>query len=680
MQHAKSILSLLTFIAAVLMASAPLHAQTASETWQQLYEELMDNAVDDDDGTASATDAYDLLQQLAAHPIDLNTATTEELEQLPFLSSQQVADILGYRLRYGGFSSVGELRMVRSLDFLQLTLLPFFVSISAEGVKDDRNARKVRDFLSILSHGRHTLTATGRMPFYNRRGDRNGYLGYKYRHWLRYEFDCGQYVRAGLTASQDAGEPFFSGNNKQGYDLYNYFVQVQKMGPLENAVAGKYKLSMGMGLLSGASFSLGKQATLQSLGRTTRSLRPHASRSEADYFHGLAATVRLARPLALTAFVSHRPVDATLNADGTASSLIYSGYHRSPTEMQKKHNTHLTSTGASLAWHRGALRLGLNAIYTHIDRPLEPNRDVLYRRHYAHGSDFANLSVDYAYNHYRFTLSGETATDRYGHMATLNTLSLRVADNLSLVAVQRFYSYRYTSLHGHCFGDSQRPQNESGVYIGASWRPATHWQLQAYADYASFPWARYQASQPSHATDLLLQATYERSRLSLQARYRVRLRQKDNADKTALTAADDHRARLQLTITPNTVWRLKTQADYAVATYKTTSRGWLLAQQVDWQHRALLLRLIAAGFNTDDYQSRLYLYEPHMEGDFSFPTYYGQGLRLALTARADVGRHLRLSLRLGHTRYFDRDAIGSGLQLISQPQTTEADLQLRWRF
>ena len=33
------------------------------------------------------------------------------------------------------------------------------------------------------------LSATGKIPFYERRGDQNGYLGYRYRHDLRYQFN-----------------------------------------------------------------------------------------------------------------------------------------------------------------------------------------------------------------------------------------------------------------------------------------------------------------------------------------------------------------------------------------------------------------------------------------------------------------------------------------------------------
>ena len=104
--------------------------------------------------------------------------------------------------------------------------------------------------------------ATGRVPFYDRKGDNDGYLGPKYRHWLRYQFTYGDQVKAGLVGAQDAGEPFFTRQNKKGYDYYSLYVQLRNMGRLESLVVGNYRVSMGMGLVMNNGFSLGKLALL----------------------------------------------------------------------------------------------------------------------------------------------------------------------------------------------------------------------------------------------------------------------------------------------------------------------------------------------------------------------------------------------------------------------------------
>lgn len=646
-------------------------------TWEQTWHEVIHTEDMDDD---EAEDTYERLQQLAEHPVDLNKATHQELEQLPFLSEQQIDELMEYLLRYGPMRSFGELRMIRSLSYQQQALLPFFVEIREEPVKE----KVFPHWSTIARYGKHTLTMTGRLPCYNRQGDLDhhdtGYLGPKYRHSLRYEFSYGTYLKLGFVGAQDAGEPFFSSNNPWGYDAYSYYLQIQHLGRLENAIVGKYKISAGMGLVLNSSFSLGKQVMLQSLGRHTNTLRPHGSRSEADYLQGAAATVRLFRPLTATFFASYRPVDATLNTDGTAATIITSGYHRTLTEFKKKHNTHQADVGATINYRQGGFHLGANAAYTQLDRRLQPNKKERYRLYYPQGEHFLNTSIDYGYKHYRFTFNGETATNADGALATIHTLSYQPSQFLSIMALQRFYSYRYTSLHAHCFGETSRTQNESGYYLGFSWHPISNLNLQGYADYAYFPWERYQVSQSSHSWDFMFQGDYQLQRWNLSARHRVRLRQKDNADKTALVPDNEQRGRLSLTYAHPSNWSAKTELDYVRSDYKTTSRGYMVSEHLAFSQQWWQMSLTAGYFNTDDYNGRIYIYERQMQHDFSFPMFYGQGIRTALFVKADVMQQLQLSAKLGYTNYFDRAVIGTGQQQIAQSHTTDLDLQVRWKF
>lgn len=645
------------------------------QTWEQVWQEMM-TPEDEEESEVTWEEYHERLQQLADHPIDLNRTTREDLEQLPFLSEQQVMDIMEYLDRYGPMRSMNELKMVRSLDYQQISLLPFFVYVG----EVPREEPHFPSFHNITKYGKHSLTATGHVPFYERKGDQNGYLGYRYRHSMRYEFTYGNYVKAGFMGAQDAGEPFFANQNSRGYDTYSYYIQVKKLGILENAVIGKYKVAAGMGLVLNTSFQLGKLTTLQNMGRQTYTLRAHSSRSEGDYFQGAAATIKLSKPLSITAFASYRPIDATLNNDGTATTLITSGYHRTPTEMQKKHNTHQTAFGGSIGYRQNGLHLGANAVYTNMDRTLQPNTNTPYRRYYPQGDRFFNTSLDYGYTHYRFTFNGETAMNKDGAMATLNSISFQPSSGFSLVAIQRFYSYKYSGLYAHGFGNSSRTQNESGLYLGFTWQPLAHLHLQGYADYAYYPWARYQAAQASEAWDFLLTGNYQLSHWNLQARHRFKRKQKDNTSKTMLIPSNEHRTRISAAYTSDAGWTSKTQAEHVYSVYKTTSQGWMISEQTGYQQKSWQANMTLGYFHSDDYASRIYLYERQLQHDFSFPSYYGNGLRLALFAQISVNDHLRLATRLGYTNYFDRTSIGTGLQEIAQSHTTDLNLQVHWKF
>ncbi len=642
--------------------------------WQQVWHDMMDE-VDDEEAPEQAEEYFDLLNELAEHPLDLNQATREELESLPFLSDQQVMDFIEYRDRYGALHSMGELRMIRSMDYQQLSLLPYFTYVG-----EVKEAPYFPSLQTIAKYGGHELTASLRYPFYERKGDQNGYLGYKLRHWLRYEFSYGNYVRLGLLGSQDAGEPFFANRNTWGYDNYSYYLQILRLGRLENLIVGKFKLSAGMGLVLNNSFSLGKLNMLQTLGRVSNIVRPHASQSVADYFQGTAATLRLSKPLQLTLFASHRPIDATLNDDGSAATLIVNGYHRTPKEMEKKHNTHQTTTGAHIALQHRGLHVGATAVYTHLDRRLSPDMDTPYRRYYPHGNHFLNASLNYRYMHYRFSLNGETAIDQNGALATINALSYQSASSWSLILLQRFYSYRYTSLHGHAFSEGGHVQNESGIYLGGTWQPFRRLQLKGYLDFAYFPWARYRVSESSKAYDYLVEATVLLShRWTLKGRYRLHQRQMDNKEKDGLRQRQEHRARLSA-IYGQGEWQSVTQADFVATKNDSLSRGWMLSQKVNWSHNQWQASLSASYFDTQSYDSRIYTYERQLPRNFAFPMCYGNGIRLAVLARLNIGRWLQIDAKVGCTHYLDREATGSGLQHIDSPTLTDGELQARWRF
>ncbi len=641
--------------------SLSLNAQSDYQ-WEKYLNEVMSA---EDMESAEWEDSYEMLCELAQHPLDLNHATREDLEQLPFLSAQQVEEIMEYIYRYGPMKSLAELQMIRSLDYDRRRLLCCLVFID-----EDAKEKEQRQY------GRSELLATVRVPFYERKGDEAGYLGYPYRHWVKYQFTYGNRLKAGIVGAQDAGEPFFANKNRKGYDFYSAYLQLNRLGRIENLVVGKYRASLGMGLIINNSFALGKLSALQNLGRSTTTLRPHSSRSAADYLNGVGATINIAKGLSATAFFSYRNQDATLKDDGTVSSIITSGYHRTETEISKKNNLKNTTIGGSIRYQNHGLHGALNIVGTHLNRELNPNTNILYRKYYPQGYDFLNFSSDYGYVHPRFSFNGETAINKDGAFASVNSLSLRLNGEMSMMALHRFYSYRYTSLYSRCFSDGGRIQNENGIYLGASWKPSPRWNISVYTDYAYFPYPRYQVSQPSHSWDNLLQATYTSNKWTLSGRYRFRIRQKDNNEN--LINLNEHRGRITAVSEGRILSR--TQLDFSMITSADRHRGYMLSETLGFTYRWLRLHAGFGYFHTDDYDSRIYLYEQGPLYNYSLSQYYGQGIRYWMMGRANIGKRLMLTAKIGTTNYFDRSEIGTSYQQVKASSLTDLDLQLRWKF
>lgn len=664
-------LHLFTLYAALSVLPAAVAAQESQPPWESCFGELV---AEEGDEAESWEDMHDILSDFAEHPIDINAATREDLEQLPFLSDRQIEDICEYLYRYGSMRSGGEWLMIESLDRTRRRLMQC-LTYMGEGKK--RGFPTVKD---MAKYGKNTLTAAAKVPFYDRKGDKNGYLGYKYKHWLRYDFSYGDRVRIGLVGSQDAGEPFFSAGNGAGYDYYSFYLQIRKTGRIENLTVGRYRLAFGMGLVLNGSFSLGKTAMIAGLGRSQNAIRVNSSRSEANYFQGAAATVRVARGLTVSTFASYRPLDATLNDDGTARTIVTTGYHRTMKEMEKKNNMHATAVGANVRYAAGGLHAGATAVYTHLDRELRPATSTLYRRHYAAGSDFMNAGIDYGYICHSLSVNGETAVNRHGAIATANSIGVNLGGGLTLMLLQRFYSYKYTSLYANSFSDGGAVQNESGIYLGAGWKPSAHLQISAYTDYAYFAWAKYRISKSSHSSDNLLSANASFGRWGVGGRYRLRLRQRDNTNKTGLIDYNTHSLRLYVLYDGDGRWSCRTQADFALTEYKERDRGWMVSENINRKFKWLQLNLSANYFKTDSYESRVYAYERTLLYSFSYPAFYGHGIRYTLMARVDIGRHAMLTAKLGVTDYFDRSTTGSSYQTIYGSSAADLEVQARLKF
>lgn len=661
------------YIYIVFLIALTPYTKGFAQDWLPLLEQV----ADDEESEEASEQVVDLLCELAQQPIDINTATREQWQQLPFLSDSEIDGLLEYVSRYGPVKSLGELAMVEQINYLKRQLLTHFICIG----KSSDDGKPFPKPANILKYGHHDLMTTGRIPFYERRGDQNGYLGYPYRHDLRYSFSYGQRLQAGIVGAQDAGEPFFSNRNKMGYDFYSFYVVLRDLKRLKTLALGRYRLNFGMGLVINNNFLLGKSWAISSLGINRNPIRQHSSRSQANYLQGAAATVNAGKNLQLTGFLSFRDIDATLNDDGSMATIVTSGYHRTQNEMDKKNNATQFVGGVNLQYSATHYYIGTTAAYTSFNRDLHPNIATLYRRHYAYGRDFWNIGVNYGLLLGPLTLHGETATDGGGAIATLNRLSYNVTGSLNLTLLQRFYGMKYITLLGNSMSDGGHVQNESGLYLGMDWHPSRRFSTEAYADVAYHPWARYQVSKASHGIDIFGKVAYAlKNNWQFVARYRLRRREYDNNDQTCLLWKTEHRARLAAIWQTEAV-NLRTQLDFTQATFTTKSHGWMLGEHAAWNiHPSTKLAGNIAWFHTDDYDSRIYVYERGVLYDFSMPSFYGEGIRYSLMVSHQFNKHLSLTGKLGVTDYFDRSTMGTGYQQVNGSSMTDLLLQLRLKL
>lgn len=167
---------------------------------------------------------YDMLCDMEANPININTATREELEQLPFLTAEEVEDISEYLYLHGPMKSLGELAMIENLDYFKRRLLFYFTYAG------EVESRTFPSMKNILKYGKHDVMGTVKVPFYTRKGDKDGYEGYQYKHSIRYDFSYGDRVRFGVLGAQDAGEPFLQERTTWGMISIRFILYSKSWG------------------------------------------------------------------------------------------------------------------------------------------------------------------------------------------------------------------------------------------------------------------------------------------------------------------------------------------------------------------------------------------------------------------------------------------------------------------
>ena len=100
-----------------LFCVVPALAQFAS--WEVFLEQLL---LDEGDEVLHEN-LYEDYVWMHAHPININSADSTQLQRLGFLTDRQIEAIHYYIYRYGAIHSVGELMLIPKLDYRTRQLL-----------------------------------------------------------------------------------------------------------------------------------------------------------------------------------------------------------------------------------------------------------------------------------------------------------------------------------------------------------------------------------------------------------------------------------------------------------------------------------------------------------------------------------------------------------------------------
>lgn len=681
-------------VAFLFCFSLKMSAQDAVATTEQLIADIFEQYTAESEETLDYDSFFEDLMFCAQNPINLNQATREQLDKLPFLSDIQVENILSYVYESGSMQTIYELQLVEGLDMTDIRrMLPFVVL----GELNDQTTKIY--WPDLLKYGKNELYVRLDKGLETKEGyqflpeeDQNSptgssknYLGGELYNSLRYNFHFKDRIQFGFTAEKDAGEQFWGAIHK-GYDFYSLHAQLNNFGKFKTIVFGDFRANFGQGLVLHPEFGMGKSSYVLNVSPHNSGLKKFSSTDESNFFRGGGATIKFGK-LDFSAFYSNKMIDGD-TVNGTFSTIIKTGYHRTLDELSKKHTVNQQIVGGNATYTNMNLQIGVTAVHTQLNNALVPDKSV-YNYFYFSGKQQTTGGIFYRYRWKKLNLFGETAIADNASVATLNGFSFSPVSQVSLVVLYRYYSPEYDTFYASSFSETSRVNNESGLYLGAEVRPFRKWKFAAYADSYRFPWPKYGIDAPSLGKDYLLQADFNPQR-NISMFWRLKYEEKATNFSTleavmpVIVPLKKASLRYQLTYSygdfsfKNLLEGNLVQKGNPAWTY-----GVIASQDVSYAFRRIPLKIDFRYqfFDAVDYENRFYSYEKDVLYAFSIPMYYGLGSRYYLNLKYELNKSLSFWFKIAQTVYADdRESVSGGNETIVGNRKTDLRFLLKWEF
>ena len=658
-------------------------------------EEQIENLVQTNEAETEDDSYSQLLQYYRKNPLNLNLATPDDLQEFRILSDLQVQNFFIYQRLFGPLVHIYELQAIPSWNISDIRkLVPYVVVSDTKTIFQSFRERLSAGDNSLLL--RYAMVLPKSKGYINKDSSASRYAGSRPHLLFRYKHNYKNLLQYGLLGDKDSGEQFLKGSQKTGFDFYSFHLFTRKIGFIKALALGDFTVNLGQGLTHWQSLAFKKSAAIVFSKRQSDVLRPYTSSGEYNFHRGVGISLSR-KNWEATLFASLRKFDATVTKDsvqdfeGSISSILKSGYHRTLSEVKTRNNLGIFTIGSNIKYKLSRLYLGLSGVQYFFSRDFQKS-DKPYDLFAIEGDRWTNLSMDYSYSFRNVHVFGELATDRKKSLALIHGMIASLDKTVDLSIVLRKIGKEYQSVWGNAFTENVLPSNETGLYTGISIAPGKNWRIDAYFDLYKFPWLLFLADAPSHGSEYLVRVTYTPNKqTSVTLRYKREGKQ-TNSDAGRSTSAIvinprrnmryhlSHQINRELSVTNRfeALWSGKGGAEmfngflvFADFRYKPFSKPYAVNTRLQY-------------FETDGYAARIYAYERDVLFSYSIPAFFEKGFRWYINLRTDVSKlnflisplKAELWIKYGLTYYFELDKIGSELDEIQGKKRSEIKIQL----
>lgn len=675
----------LTLLSLLLMATlTDLQGQSAEQI-QQLAAEIFENSTASSEREPDFSSLTDNLIQLYQNPININKAGREDLERIFFLSDSQIEALLFQRYQLKTFYSIYEMQSIEGFSRQTLEWLEPMITF---GISEQLAPAQFRAKGDLFIRAQ-TLLET-QAGYRQREDGTTPYQGHKMKLYTRLEIQPARDLKMGLIGEKDQGEPMFN-HQISTLDHLAAYLAWQPDKFLKQIIVGQYRMSGGQGLALQTGMAPIKSSATTSIRNRQASFRPSLSASEQGGLNGLLMAFET-NDFAITPFLSVKNVDGRLDTLENGSTFITSlktdGYHRTLTELGQRKNVREAVYGLQAKYHLNRFILETGYLYYHLNYPVRPPSEA-YQRNYFSGKSSQNYWVAAEGSLYNIHLFSELAFNQTWEPALWTGILMPVKGIFDWSVGYRRIPMTYKAPLGAPLTEASVPAGESGLYTGLHMDLPASFTLSAYLDYYRHNWLRYQTNAPANGYDFLVLLSHDAIKNwenTLRYRYRNKpINLTTDSQAAPVGSRNQNQWRFQSRYRAAANWTFTLRADIQTVDRpdkQDLPKGFYMGQDIRYvsNNKKWNLTTRYAIFNAEEFDTRVYAYEPDVLYSFSTPAYYGRGSRWLIMGKWTILPKLDLWARYAQWQYSNRENIGTGFTLIEGNRSREIKFQIRKRF
>jgi hypothetical protein len=610
----------------------------------QDFESILESIEDEEDQNSIW---LEYLWDLIENPLNLNTVSSEELHRIPFLTQRLITNLLEFRGKNGPLQNIQDLNKIDGFHQELIDALTPFLTIK---VIKSRN-EFFYQLQTRLENPKRTGYLKGRYhnPLYLRQ---KFYLDYRGR------------ILGGVITEKDAGE-------KDYLDYLSYHIQYKSAAERFTITLGDYQLKVGSGLTYWSAFSIPVSVdALPFQAKISPVIHANRSSSEMGGLRGAAIKYQLMPDISITAFYSRKYHDAILSNDGTTIKNIYtSGLHRTDSESNKKNNLGESIFGGSIQTNLKNHQLQLSVFSQQFDFPFQN-----------YGRNHFHLSFCFMASFNRIQTTGEFAFYQ-GKIPAIQQSLYFISKHMKYQIIGYYYDPQFFTLHGKTLGSFYlSPANRLGIYFLGKYKI---WKSISSGAYCHIYREIYNNTLiPYVNRNFYTKISYKYQKNIIEIQYRRSYRE---GEKTSPRQFDQIISALRFeqssTILRKFLFRNRCDLKWLEPLEKNSKTCSLnIFHHLEWKFlRRCKISFRWSNFNVQNYDLRIYEYEPDLPGSYRSVLLYNNGYKFFILIHLQIRDKIIVDIKYQQRFYPTLNSVGSGLDSINHPRIHDIRISFTWK-